>query len=111
MTHLQNQSKSSITKSRFDEIQKANIEILRKRVENYSSADDSDDDVEIDKKNIDALFKNYEGKRDEIDQASIKIFTFLENGENIDCLICKFFFDILLFDNLFFVFRHKTNQK
>jgi hypothetical protein len=92
MSRKENVSKSE-SKSRFDEIHKKNLEVLKRRVEIYQPGDDSDDSeefIEVDKTKIDALFVNYKGKRDEIDQAAKKIHHFFENGENIDCLICKF---------------------
>ena len=71
---------------KFAEIQKRNLEILKKRVEAFSNSDESEDD-EVDeggKSKIQALFVNYQGD----EQQKKKLFEYLENGENSDCLIC-----------------------
>lgn len=71
--------------SKFEEIQKKHLEVLKRQVSSYDDSDE--EDVETDKNKVDALFRNYTG--DEADVARIR--QFFESGENIDCLICKFF--------------------
>jgi hypothetical protein len=69
--------------NKFKEIQKKDLELLKKRV---SVVDDSDEEeYEVDKAQVVALFKNYQG--DEIDLA--RIARFFDSGENVDCLICN----------------------
>lgn len=88
MSKKHNQTKSKELQSKFDEIQKKDLEILKKRIEIYSSDDDdSNSEIEVDKKRIDTLFGSY--KPDENDQTTARIYDFFENGENDDCLICK----------------------
>lgn len=95
---------------KFEEIQRKNQEILRQRVANF---DDSDSEEEIDKRKVDALFKNYNGAESEVS----RIQQFFENGENIDCLICKFLLCLCIFlirlviNNLIYFRRHSKSQK
>lgn len=70
--------------TKFEEIQKKHLEVLKRQVSTYDDSDE-DEDVETDKNKVDALFRNYTG--DEADVARIR--QFFESGENIDCLICK----------------------
>lgn len=91
--------------SKFDEIQKKNLEILKQRVNSYD--DDSDEEeVEIDKSKVEALFRNYQGN--EIDVA--RVAQFFESGENIDCLICKYVCVIFHRQLISFISRHSTSE-
>lgn len=78
------QNSNGAHNSKFEEIQRKNLEELRKRVELFD--DDSDEeDFETDKNQVDALFRNYQGSESDIG----RIRQFFESGENCDCLICK----------------------
>lgn len=69
--------------SKFEEIQRKNLEVLKKRVQSFEDSDE--EDIETDKTKVDALFKNYQGNESDV----ARIRQFFESGENIDCLICK----------------------
>jgi hypothetical protein len=78
-----------MSNKKFAEIQRKNLEILKQRVEAYSNSDESEDELEeTGKSRIEALFVNYKGD----EKQTRKLFDFLENGENADCLICKLCF-------------------
>lgn len=76
---------SSARNTKFEEeksrIQRKNLETLK------SFEDSSDDEIdnEVDRKTLSGIFSSYEGS--DVDVANIK--QFFENGESIDCLICK----------------------
>lgn len=77
-----------MSNKKFAEIQKNNNEILKKRVEAYSSSDESDVENTSDdtgKAKIEAIFKNYHGDESQ----TKKLYEYFEHGENKDCLICK----------------------
>jgi hypothetical protein len=97
-----------MSNKKFAEIQKKNLEILKKRVEAFSNSDESEDELEESgKSKIQALFVNYQGD----DSQTKKLCDFLENGENADCLICKIHlqkFDHSLTESLS---RHQTGAK
>lgn len=64
------------------EIQRKNVEVRKKE----ESDDSESDDIEADKRQVDVLFKNYQGSEKDVE----RIMQFLESGENMDCLICNF---------------------
>lgn len=74
---------NSDTNLKFEEIQRKNLEVLKKRVQSFEDSDE--EDIETDKTKVDALFKNYQGNESDV----ARIRQFFESGENIDCLICK----------------------
>lgn len=90
--------------SKFEEIQKKNLEVLKKRVQSFDESDE--EDIETDKTKVDALFKNYQGNDSDV----ARIRQFFESGENIDCLICKRVHSTtkLLFN--YFGFRHPASE-
>lgn len=66
--------------SKFD----ASQDVLKKQAQAF---DDSDEDEveEVDKQKVESLFRNYQGNETDVS----RITQFFENGENVDCLICK----------------------
>lgn len=73
---------SSSRNTKFEEIQRKNLDSLNKNLK----FEDSDEEIDqIDKNVFNQLFRNYVGKEDDV--ANLR--QFFENGESIDCLICK----------------------
>lgn len=77
------QTSNESRNSKFEEIQRKNLEVLRNRVPSYDDSDE--EDTETDKSQVDALFRNYQGSESDV----ARVRQFFESGENFDCLICK----------------------
>lgn len=74
--------RQSSRNTKFEEIQRKNLDSLNKNLK----FEDSDEEIDqIDKNVFNQLFRNYVGKEDDV--ANLR--QFFENGESIDCLICK----------------------
>ena len=97
--------------SKFEEIQRKDLDALKLRVQSFENEDSEEEIIEINKGQADALFtelsRNYQGS--ELDVARIK--QYLESSENIDCLICKIInFPVIVITDSTFGFRYTTSK-